>query len=517
MSISTRPAASLVPLFHWCRAVIVSMAAVIALADAVEGATAPKPKSSGPVSYYRQVRPILQRSCSGCHQPAKQGGKLLLTSYEGLKAGGENGPPIKVAKPEDSLLVQYISGEKPEMPKNGEPLKPAQIATISRWIREGAKDDTPAGVQDPVTAGNPPKYSSPPVIAALAYSPDSRLLAVSGFHEILLHKSDGSELVGRLVGRAQRIESLRFSPDGKVLGAVGGTPALLGEVQFWNVAQKKLAQEIPVTFDSLYGASFSDDGKLFAFGGADNRARIVRVSDGKEVMRFDAHSDYVLGTTFSLKLDHLITVSRDMSMKLIIVENAQFVDNITSITPGALKGGLVVVQRHPSREQVLTGGADGEPKLYQIFRTKTRVIGDDFNRVRDYEPLPGRIFSLDFNKDGSRFVVGASTATSGSARIDSTDDGKTLHDLQGIAGPIYAVAFRPDGKQVAVAGFEGKVRLYDAEGWIKASQVAMSESGVAQVTPGVTELTSGRSLPATRSASAPWCPRQPRPPPGWGR
>ncbi len=127
--------------------------------------------------------------------------------------------------------------------------------------------------------------------------------------------------MGRLIGRAQRIESVAFSPDGKILGAVGGTPALLGEAQFWNVADKKLIRGPPVTYDSLYGASFSNDGKLFAFGGADNRARVLRVSDGKEVMRFDAHSDYVLGTTFSLKQDHLITVSRDMSMKLVIVEN----------------------------------------------------------------------------------------------------------------------------------------------------------------------------------------------------
>jgi WD40 repeat protein len=179
-------------------------------------------------------------------------------------------------------------------------------------------------------------------------------------------------------------------------------------------------------------------------------------------MRFDAHSDYVLGTTFSLKQDHLITVSRDMSMKLVIIENGQFVDNITSITPGALKGGLAVVQRHPSREEVLCGGSDGEPKLYQIFRTKTRVIGDDFNRIRDYAALPGRIFSAQFNKDGSQFVVGASTATGGSARIYGTDDAKLLHELPGIAGPVFAVAFRPDGRQVAVAGFEGKVRLYDA-------------------------------------------------------
>ena len=110
---------------------------------------------------------------------------------------------------------------------------------------------------------------------------------------------------------------------------------------------------------------------------------------------------------------------------------------------------------------MICGGSDGEPKLYQIFRTKTRVIGDDFNRIRSYEALPGRIFSVQFNKDGSQFVVGASTATAGTARIYSTDDGKLLHELPQIAGPVYAVAFRPDGKQVAVGGFEGKVRLYD--------------------------------------------------------
>ena len=447
------------------RPCVASAALLVALlCGAAPAADKPAESTKSPthVSFYRQVRPILQRSCSGCHQPAKRGGGLLLTSYEGLKKGGEAGPGFVAGKPDESTIVQYVSGDKPEMPKTGEKLKAAQIGLIRQWIADGGKDDTPAGVKDPVTPDNPPKYASPPVIAALAYSPDSSLLAVSGFHEILLHQADGSKLVGRLIGRAQRIESLAFSPDGKILGAVGGTPALLGEAQFWNVADKKLALALPITYDSLYGASFNNDGKLFAFGGADNRARIVRVVDGKEVMRFDAHSDYVLGTTFSLKQDYLITVSRDMSMKLIVVENAQFVDNITSITPGALKGGLVVVERHPTREQVLTGGADGEPKLYQIFRTKTRVIGDDFNRIRGYDALPGRIFSLQFNKDGSQFVVGASTATGGTARIYSTDDGKLLFDLPKIAGPVYAVAFRPDGKQVAVAGFEGKVRLYDA-------------------------------------------------------
>jgi len=452
--------------------------------DAANTAEPPAP----PVSFYRQIRPILQRECAGCHQPSKQGGKLLLTSFDGLKAGGENGQGFIPGKPDESLIVQFTSGEKPEMPRNRDPLSAKQVELIARWIAEGANDDTPESVVDRITPENPPTYAGPPVISALAYSPDSKLLAVSGFHEILVHNADGSGLVSRLVGRAQKIQSIRFSPDGTLIGAVGGAPALFGEVQLWNVADGKLQQSITISYDTLFGASFSDDGTKFAFGGADNRARVINVADGQEIMRFDAHSDWVLGTTFSQKLDHLITVSRDMSVKLSIIENAQFVDNITSITPGALKGGLMAVQRHPLKEQVLVGGSDGEPRLYKIFRTRVRVIGDDFNHIRSYEALPGRIFDLQFSKDGGQFVVGSSTAIGGAARIYKTGDYPTeeinnaggledtyretaersresmlLHELKGIDGPVFAVAYRPDGKQVAVGGFDGTVRLYDCE------------------------------------------------------
>src|SRR5258708_34705734 len=75
-----------------------------------------KPADTGPVSFYRQVRPILQRHCTGCHQPAKAGGKLVLTSYAAAKAGGEQGLGFEEGRPDDSLLIEFISGEKPTMP-----------------------------------------------------------------------------------------------------------------------------------------------------------------------------------------------------------------------------------------------------------------------------------------------------------------------------------------------------------------------------------------------------------------
>lgn len=441
-----------------------------------------------PVSYYRQVRPILQRYCSGCHSPAKPGGELILTSFEDFRKGGEGGAGFEAGKPDESVIMDYITGEEPEMPRNSAPLSPEQVQTIATWIEQGAANDTPPALRDTISADNPPVYSTPPVITALAYSPDGALLAVSGYREILVHRSDGGGQVARLIGRSQRIESVAFSPDGKRLIAVGGTPALFGEVQIWNLAKQQQERSITLSHDTLFGGSFSDDGKLFAFGVADNSARVINVDSGEQVMRLDTHSDWVLGTTFSLKLDHLISVSRDQSTKLTIVKNGQFVDNITSITPGALKGGLMAVQRHPKREQVLVAGADGQPRLYKIFRTRKRIIGDDFNHIRSYEKMPGRIFDVDFSPDGTLFVAGSSDATTGAAWIYETgtfDEASVnnagglgevakqiaarsakpaiRHRLQGVTEPTFAVAFRPDGKQVAIGGFSGTLRLFEAE------------------------------------------------------
>lgn len=415
-----------------------------------------------PVSYYRQVRPLLQRHCSGCHQPAKAGGKLVVTSFEALKKGGDNGEGVVPGKPDESTLVEFISGDKPQMPLKADPLKKAQVELITRWIKEGAVDDTPTSLQDNISAEHPPIYTNPPVITALAYSPDSQLLAVSGFREILVHKADGSGLVKRLVGRSQRIESLAFSPDGKTLAAVGGTPSLFGEVQFWNTSDWT-SRSANFASDVLFGGSFSDDGKMFACGAADNSIRLIKAEDLTLLRKLDPHSDWVLGTGFSVDGKHVVTVSRDMAMKLSTVENGQFVDNITSITPGALKGGLMAIRRHPQRDEFLTGGSDGEPKLYKMIRTQARQIGDDFNRIRGYAVVPGgRIFAVDFNGDGSKFVVGASTAMTGSVRIYNTEDAKLLFELPGHTRAIFSVDFRPDGAQVATGGFDGNVRLFDA-------------------------------------------------------
>lgn len=170
----------------------------------------------------------------------------------------------------------------------------------------------------------------------------------------------------------------------------------------------------------------------------------------------------MLDTVFSVDSQHLVTVSRDRSMKLMEVATERFVDNITSITPGALKGGLNAVDRHPTENQLLIGGADGVPKTYKMFREQDRKIGDDFNLLKQYPAMPGRIFDVAYRPDGKQIVAGGGLDGAGHVQVFDTESASLVANLMEIQSSIYCVAFSPDGHWVASGDFLGRVYLHDA-------------------------------------------------------
>jgi mono/diheme cytochrome c family protein len=116
-----------------------------------------------PDSFYaKQIHPVFDANCVGCHGASKTEGGLRLDSYEMLMKGGKDGPVLLPRRAENSLLIQRVTlpvNNQHFMPAEGRPpLKPDQIASIRAWIEQGASPDanTVAGVSMPPEAKEPP-------------------------------------------------------------------------------------------------------------------------------------------------------------------------------------------------------------------------------------------------------------------------------------------------------------------------------------------------------------------------
>ena len=402
-------------------------------------------------SYYREIQPILQKNCVGCHQPAMQSSGLDLTTFEGFRTGGKHGPAFVTGAPDQSLVVSYLAGEmKPSMPLGAAPLAKGDIDLIREWIKAGAADDSPRET----LSNGPMVYHQPPVITSLRFSPDGKLLAVSGNREVLLHNADGSGLVKRLPGKAERILSLSFSRDGSLLVAGGGTPARFGELQFWDPRSGTLLKSVVTGSDTVFGASLSPDARKVAAGYTDNTVHVFDAASGRELYKIGSHENWVLATVFGIDSKRFVSVGRDRAAKLVDAENGQFLENVNQ-----LRGELAAIARHPSKDTIVIGGEDRIPYIYTMDRPRNIKVGEEATLVRKLEAQEGPIFALDWSPDGKRIAVAGAGAR---VNLYDADTGARVAACGGHTAGIYAVAFSPDSSHIATGGFDGQVRFYSA-------------------------------------------------------
>lgn len=115
-------------------------------------------------------------------------------------------------------------------------------------------------------------------VSALAFSPKGNLLASGHWHNVTLWNSDTGQRVAQLRGFGQYVYGIAFSSDGDLLAA--GTNA--GELQIWDVSNRRHLHTIWLGGLNVSDAAFSSDGRLLAAGTYGNGTlSLVEVASGQ--------------------------------------------------------------------------------------------------------------------------------------------------------------------------------------------------------------------------------------------
>ena len=116
------------------RAPILIGALLTAAIGTLLSAQAPTP-SAQPVTFSKDIQPLLDGNCLSCHGDAAQLSKLDLRTRDGAIRGGTHGPAIVPGNAEQSALYRRVAGlETPAMPMQAAPLTAEQVRVIKAWI-----------------------------------------------------------------------------------------------------------------------------------------------------------------------------------------------------------------------------------------------------------------------------------------------------------------------------------------------------------------------------------------------
>ena len=408
-----------------------------------------------PVSFLKDLAPVLVQNCIACHNSKKSEGKYVMTTFAQLAKGGKAGQGVTLTPgdPDASYFVELcrLDGE-PRMPWKMDPLPPASIALLERWVREGARYDGGNPAEEWLVALRkanpvvvPASYPAPVPITALVFGPDGSKLLASGYHEVTTWNVGDATLADRTPGIAERTHDIALSPDGKWLATAGGDPGQYGSVRLWAVAPDgKLtpAREFPETIDSAFAVGFSPDSGKLAAAGADRAVRIWEVATGKDLLTIEDHADWVFDLAWSPDGKRIATASRDKTSKVFDAEKKE----VLATFPG--HGDIVYcVAFAPDGKSVVTGGNDNQLRVWNP--------DDDAKQARVVGGFGGAVFRLAFSPDGKTLA-----ATGADKVVRVFEDYSPKQTLTGQTDWIYSLAFAPDGKTLAAGSWDGEVRLW---------------------------------------------------------
>ncbi|MFZ4763944.1 MAG: c-type cytochrome domain-containing protein [Roseimicrobium sp.] len=191
---------------------------------------------------------------------------------------------------------------------------------------------------------------------------------------------------------SDRVNAVRFSPDGKILATGSGELSRSGDIHLFDVATGKAWKTWKERHaDAVLSLDFSPDGKHLASGAADKIARITDVATGKQVSLFEGHTHHVMGVAYRSDGRVLATAGAEgvvLSWDLLMGERKKKIEGWTKE--------VTSLQFIGATNQIVTSAGDN----------RVRIVTDEGAEVRSFANLPDYMQSCVSTPTGSSIVAG---------------------------------------------------------------------------------------------------------------
>ncbi|MEJ2302091.1 MAG: protein kinase [Anaerolineales bacterium] len=287
----------------------------------------------------------------------------------------------------------------------------------------------------------------------VVFSPDGKLLATVDDRFAHIWDAISGEKLLSLSGHTSRVWGVDISSDGELLA----TASADGTAKVWDLKTGQLLQSLNAHTAGVRDVAFSFDGTRLATASVDGTARVWELRTGGLLLNLTGHTDQVLTVEFSADGRRLVTTSTDQTAKVwsLFPDQESFAFST---------GTAYDVAFNADGTRLATTSARGtatiwDPATGRHIRTFSDAHFTQPQNAIEYSILGTRIApGVAFSPDGKQLAVAGSDRN---VIVWDMDTGQEVLTLKGHSGDVNHIAYSPDGMLIATASEDSTARIWD--------------------------------------------------------